>query len=162
MSAETFALFPVPEGRRNADDMGLPGPAVFDTSSVDPVYHHVVGLQGIARICHEANRAYCESLHDNSQPPWEQAPEWQRESAIEGVRAHLEAGGLSPAKSHALWMERKVTEGWRWGLKKDAVKKTHPCLVPYDQLPQTQRAKDYIFAAIVRCFLAARPDKDAA
>jgi hypothetical protein len=29
----------------------------------------------IAKVCHETNRAYCETLGDNSQPPWEEAPE---------------------------------------------------------------------------------------
>lgn len=132
----------------------------FNAAHRSAIYH--LSEEGIARICHEVNRAYCESLGDHSQPPWEEAPEWQRESALAGVKAFLEAGGLSPAKSHALWMEHKLAEGWRWGLKKDEVRKTHPCLVPYDQLSHTQRAKDFIFTGIVRCFLAARPDKDEA
>ena len=40
----------------------------------------------IAIICHEANKIYCESLGDNSQESWEDAPEWQRASAIDGVQ----------------------------------------------------------------------------
>ncbi len=39
--------------------------------------------------------------------------------------------------------------GWRYGLKKDPAAKTHPCLVPYWQLPAEQRRKDGLFAAIV-------------
>ena len=110
---------------------------------------------GIARICHEVNRAYCESLGDHSQPPWEEAPEWQRDSAVAGVQAHLEQP-RSPAKSHELWLKTKQAEGWRWGLKKDATKKTHPCMVPFDQLSQTPRAKDYLFSAVVAGFRSAR------
>ena len=33
----------------------------------------------IAMVAHETNRAYCESIGDNSQPKWEDAPEWQKE-----------------------------------------------------------------------------------
>jgi len=39
----------------------------------------------IAVVCHEANRAYCSRIGDDSQPPWCDAPEWQKMSAITGV-----------------------------------------------------------------------------
>lgn len=41
----------------------------------------------IARVVHEVNRAYCEALGDTSQPKWEDAPQWQRDSAMLGVTA---------------------------------------------------------------------------
>ncbi len=41
-------------------------------------------MNQIARVCHEVNKAYCEALGDNSQPTWEDAPEWQRSSARMG------------------------------------------------------------------------------
>jgi hypothetical protein len=44
----------------------------------------------IARVCHEVNRAYCESLGDMSQPSWEDAPQWQKDSAMLGVKLHTE------------------------------------------------------------------------
>lgn len=34
-------------------------------------------VEQIARMAHEANRAYCQALGDDSQPAWEDAPEWQ-------------------------------------------------------------------------------------
>src|SRR5437879_1359495 len=42
-------------------------------------------VEQVAKICHEANRAYCETIGDNSQPTWEKAPQWQKDSAINGV-----------------------------------------------------------------------------
>jgi hypothetical protein len=53
---------------------------------------------------------------------------------------------------HQNWSDFKLKEGWVYGSQKDPVAKTHPCLVPYDQLPPTQRVKDTIFSAIVRSF----------
>ena len=38
---------------------------------------------------------------------------------------------------------------WSYGEVKDAEAKTHPCLIPYDQLPEFQKAKDKLFVAIV-------------
>lgn len=107
-------------------------------------------VESIARVCHEVNRAYCTALNDSPQLSWEDAPEETRESARTGVRAHLATPGISPAKSHALWCAEREKHGWTWGLKKNEEKKKHPCLVPFDQLPAPQRAKDYMFAAVVR------------
>ena len=47
-------------------------------------------VQSIASVCHEANRAYCQSIGDNSQPDWDSAPDWQKQSVENGVRFHLE------------------------------------------------------------------------
>lgn len=106
-----------------------------------------------ARVAHEVNRAYCRGLGDNSQPPWGEAPEWQRKSALLGVRAIQANPGMTPAQQHALWRAQKVSDGWVYGDAKDVEKKTHPCLVPYDELPAEQQIKDVLFGAAVRAVL---------
>ena len=103
----------------------------------------------IAKKCHEINRAYCAALGDASQLPWEQAPEWQRQSAINGVQFHIEHPDAGPDASHNSWLEEKRRDGWKFGPVKDADKKEHPCFVPYDQLPSEQKAKDYLFKGVV-------------
>ncbi len=105
-------------------------------------------IDRIARVCHEVNRAYCESLGDESQLPWEEAPEWQRESARMGVDLHM-MGDFPVSASHKSWMALKLEEGWRYGPVKDVEKKEHPCMVAYDDLPREQQSKDYIFRAVV-------------
>lgn len=102
----------------------------------------------IARTCHEANRAYCQSLGDDSQKSWDEAPEWQRESARNGVLFHLN-GDHGPEASHESWLAEKRAQGWKYGPVKDPESKEHPCFVPYSELPPEQKAKDYIFRAIV-------------
>lgn len=102
----------------------------------------------IARVCHEVNRAYCLSLGDETQVAWEDAPDWQRQSAIVGVAKAQE--GATPEQLHESWGAQKVADGWVFGLVKDAEAKTHPCLVPYADLPREQRTKDYLFSAVVR------------
>ena len=113
----------------------------------------------IARICHETNRAYCQNLGDVSQPLWEMAPDWQKDSAINGVQFHLDIleGGSepTPSLSHDSWLREKKAAGWKWGPVKDADKREHPCCLPYEQLPAEQRMKDYLFAAIVKAFYEA-------
>ena len=107
----------------------------------------------VAKICHEANRAYCAALGDHSQLSWEEAPAWQRDSAVKGVKFIRENPDASPSASHESWLAEKTAGGWSYGAVKDPIKKEHPCFVPYNELPTEQKAKDYIFGAIVRAAL---------
>lgn len=109
--------------------------------------------EDIAMICHEVNRAYCESLGDMSQPSWDQAPAWQKSSAMNGVLLHINHSDAGPDASHVSWMNEKIASGWVYGDKKDPEKKTHPCLVPFASLPREQQAKDFIFRAVVHACL---------
>lgn len=103
----------------------------------------------IARVAHEVNRAYCQSLGDYSQPVWEEAPQWQRDSAMLGVKLHRENPEASASAAHESWMAQKVADGWTWGPEKNPEKKQHHCIVPFDALPEAQQAKDYIFCGVV-------------
>ena len=109
---------------------------------------------GIARVAHEANRAWCIVNGDTSQPSWDDAPEWQRTSAINGVIFHREHPDAGDSASHDSWMKEKVDGGWVYGEVKDPDSKTHPCIVPFDQLPRHQQIKDALFRAICHAFPA--------
>lgn len=106
----------------------------------------------IARTCHEVNRAYCEAIGDASQVSWEEADQWQRGSAVMGVKAMIANPDGTPEDSHKNWLAHKEAEGWTYGPVKDPATKQHPCMVPYDQLPIEQRMKDHLFIAVVRSF----------
>lgn len=106
-------------------------------------------LEKIARTAHEVNRAYCNAIGDNSQLPWDESPEWQRKSAINGVAFHLDNCDVTPEQSHENWMREKAADGWVYGEVKDPAKKEHPCMVPYSELPLSQRIKDVLFKAVV-------------
>lgn len=120
----------------------------------------------IAQVCHEANRAYCRTLGDHSQPSWEDAPAWQKTSAINGVTFHLDelrAGRKpQPDASHNNWLKEKTEQGWKYGETKNPEKKEHPCFLPYDKLPAEQKMKDFIFIAIVKAFWQGQPRAAAA
>lgn len=106
-------------------------------------------INAIARLCHEVNRAYCKSIGDDSQPSWDDAPEWQKMSSIDGVIFNLNNPDAKPSESHECWLKDKENNGWTYGPVKDVEKKEHPCFVPYDELPEKQKTKDYIFKAVV-------------
>jgi hypothetical protein len=117
-------------------------------------------IEACARAAHEANRAYCIAIGDNGQPAWDDAPEWQRSSARNGVRGAL--NGATPEQSHESWLAEKLATGWKHGPIKNPDAKEHPCMVPYAQLPPEQRAKDSVFIAVVRAVGAALDRNSAA
>lgn len=103
----------------------------------------------VARVCHEANRAYCLAIGDDSQPRWEDAPEWQKTSAINGVEFRLNNPGATDADMHLSWKLEKEKDGWTYGPVKDSNLKVHPCMVDYAKLPDHQRKKDSLFSGVV-------------
>lgn len=109
-----------------------------------------MNLLDVARVAHEVNRAYCLANGDDSILPWPEAPADQIHSVLNGVRFLLEHPDATPAESHANWLRLKQSQGWTYGTEKDAEKRVHPCLVPYEQLPREQQVKDYLFHAVVR------------
>jgi hypothetical protein len=107
-------------------------------------------IEKIARVCHEANRAWCAANGDHSQAAWEDAEAWQHESTFDSVRFALANPQAPDSAQHDSWMKLKLSEGWRYGTANDTVAKTHPCMVPFEELPTDQQAKDRLFMAIVK------------
>lgn len=117
--------------------------------------HHAGAKAGrIARLCHEVNRAACSAFGDHSQPPWEQAPDWQKTSAVKGVEFAIANPDAGPSASHDSWLAEKEATGWKYGPVKNPETKEHPCFVPYDELPPEQKLKDHLFQAVVRTSIA--------
>lgn len=60
----------------------------------------------------------------------------------------LQSKHVRPLATNA-WMDDKLKDGWMYGETKDPEAKTHPCLVPFKELPIFQQKKDALFCAIV-------------
>ena len=113
----------------------------------------LTSIEQIAKTCHEVNRAFCQRIGDFSQLPWGEAPEWQKESARNGVEFHIERPDSKPCDSHNNWMKEKIADGWIFGEVKNQDTKEHPCIVAYEKLPADQQTKDYLFIAVVKSFM---------
>jgi len=111
-----------------------------------------VKIARMAQLAHEVNRIYCSLIDDTSHVAWYIAPEWQRESAIAGVTYLLHAETRSPGLCHARWLEDKRANGWTYGACKDYLKREHPCMQPFADLPIKQRVKDHLFVRVVDLF----------
>jgi hypothetical protein len=122
--------------------------------SEDPKLTEEATIYMIARLAHTLNREYCNAMGDFSQEPWGTAPEWQQKSCINGVIHALSNRDATAEDSHKSWLREKEADGWVFGPIKDPEKKTHPCMVPYEELPPSQRIKDHLFLGVVGAFIS--------
>lgn len=55
---------------------------------------------------------------------------------------------------HDTWAAGRLADGWTYGPELDAARRTHPCLIPYGELPEREKAYDRrTAAATIRCIL---------
>lgn len=125
--------------------------------TIDPATEAL--LEQAARVAHEVNRAYCSALGDRSQVAWDDAEEWQWESARAGALVLALNPTLSAEEMHRAWMQHKLEAGWVFGPVKDARKKTHPSLRPYNELLIVEQIKDHLFRAVVHQIVNYAPAK---
>ena len=43
---------------------------------------------------------------------------------------------------HEVWAETRIKQGWKYGEQRNDELKTHPCLVPYEELPEEEKEYD--------------------
>lgn len=43
---------------------------------------------------------------------------------------------------HEVWASGRMAEGWTWGPERDDLHKQHPCLISYEELPESEREYD--------------------
>jgi hypothetical protein len=113
----------------------------------------IIDVMTVAKVCHQANKAFCESIGDYSQRDWNDAPQWQTNSAINGVNFQIANPDAPASSSHDSWLEEKRNAGWKWGPIKNEDLKEHPCFCAYDELPPEQQAKDHIFKAVCQALI---------
>ncbi len=49
---------------------------------------------------------------------------------------------LLAKNAHEIWAQQRLSEGWRYGTRRNDIRKEHPCLVPYEELPESEKAYD--------------------
>lgn len=103
----------------------------------------------ISRVVHGANRALRIINGEDPGPDWEDATPEMRNATINGIQFRRENPDATPEMQHEKWRAEYEANGWVLGPVKDRDAKTHPCLVPYSELPEGQRMKDKVFCAIV-------------
>ena len=43
---------------------------------------------------------------------------------------------------HEVWARSRISDGWTYGPERSDIRKESPCIVPYDELPESEKACD--------------------
>lgn len=105
-------------------------------------------VERCAIAAHNANAALRVALGEELHP-WPRLSAEVQAGVRRGVRM-LSSSDATPQELHASWVMNKLATGWVYGPVQDNEAKVHPCLVPFEELPEAQRAKDDLFRLVVR------------
>ena len=61
--------------------------------------------------------------------------------SLEGLQPLLE--GLA-RNAHEIWAQQRLRDGWTYGTHRDDVQRTHPGLVPYENLSESEKEYDRV------------------
>lgn len=54
----------------------------------------------------------------------------------------MKLGELIAKNTHEVWSKNRIKDGWVYGESRDDEKKQHPCLIPYEELPEAEKEYD--------------------
>ena len=105
----------------------------------------------LAKIIYEACRVEAEWSGRSIVPEkYKDRDEKFRKQFIEIVNEYLSADQLpNPEEAHNSWVEAHRKMGWKYGEKRNQIEKTHPDIVPFEELPKDEKDKDAIFLIII-------------
>jgi len=67
-------------------------------------------------------------------------------SMVEVPDCLLELSEELAKNTHEIWARQRFAEGWKYCAKRNDERKEHPCLVPYEELPENEKEYDRITA----------------
>jgi hypothetical protein len=100
----------------------------------------MLALEGVARVCWEANRAL--QVRDGEifpDEPWDAAPEWRRNAVMSIVDGIFRGNIKDAEQAHNHWWTWMATRQWECGDMKDPELRVHPSLRPWKDLTPRQQ-----------------------
>jgi hypothetical protein len=175
----------LPSGLPNGEQLGI---HVSVREFTDALLLKVIENAPEGRMAKEIHRLFVSHLRDDDRGgitdvTWDDLPPHFKLSNISQARCYpeyvahyggrIDVAGLSDEpldlgenksddlakEEHDRWMAEKIADGWKYGKVKDGKRKTHPCLLPWDELDDYTKDKDrnpireipQVLAVVGRC-----------
>lgn len=108
-------------------------------------------LDQISEFIYEATRIEAEwSKRPIVPEKWQERDDKFRNQFIDIINKYMYMDKLpTPEEAHESWVQSYYKMGWKYGNIRNTEKKTHPDLIPFEQLPQAEKDKDAIFLSFV-------------
>lgn len=121
----------------------IPGP-IPPTKTKEDYKEYLID---IAKVAHQANRAFLNTLGDTSEKDWENLSEEAKKETAEQVEFSLQNEHVGAEAHHIAWMNEMKEKGYTHGEVGDM---KHPLLVPFDLLPAENQKQHKLFFAVVQ------------
>lgn len=59
---------------------------------------------------------------------------------------------ITARKAHEIWLQTNAEHGYKYGVEKSTINKTHPCMVDFDELNFLQKLKDELFVCVIKTY----------
>jgi hypothetical protein len=105
----------------------------------------------LARVCYDAIRAYGRATGE-VYLRWADASPAVRESFCGAAAYLLETPSADLADLHGNWLAARTRGGWQYGAKRDDLRRLHPAMVPWSDVPARERLKFELMFRIVDVF----------
>ena len=111
-----------------------------------------LSLTQMGRVWVSIVRDYCAFAGHDIPGHFDARPEEFQIGLLSAIDKHMDnyPNAQTPEESHNLWLAKHAQMGWVYGSCRNEEAKTHPCMVPYDELPNDQKLKDVLFIAFCR------------
>lgn len=113
-------------------------------------WNYMIELNRICKMCHDNNNKLMILNGESPQVGWDMLDAESQYITYKSVKKIIDDPNITAECIHNEWMNNKKLDGWVYGEVKDVTKKTHPLIVPFDQLSEIDKQKDQSFIDIVR------------
>lgn len=108
-------------------------------------------LAKIAEQAHAVNNVWTKEVGNETRPEWNTLSQEDKEHYIHAVSNAIDSKLYSPAEAHKQWSTWMLAQGWEHG-EYNRDEKKHPNLIPFEQLPESEKVKDILFIAVCKPF----------
>jgi hypothetical protein len=154
-SALCLLLRRIADVRRFAREFGCSGlnaETMWDAVDAEASVPRFV-LRHIAEIAYDAiRRLYL--VFGEPVPEWEDQSDDDQQFFLQRVRECIEHPDWTPQRLHEAWVDRRQSEGWRYGAETDLPGRRHPALVPFSKLTEREQASVRLIASAVASLLS--------
>lgn len=114
---------------------------------------HKTDLNQIAKTCHIVHTTFSQAIGHGTQPSFDEVSEAHKNTIISSIEKILSGEITSPMQSHDNFVKEKLEAGWKHSDEYSIENKTNPRLVPFSELPNSNRIKEELFFNTVKSFI---------
>lgn len=105
-------------------------------------------IEKIAEIAYETNVLYANAI-GKKEPGWAKMKKDDKQMAINDAQFYADNPSSLPDALHNVWLREMEENGYQYGEQEDGDEKTHPHVIPYEQLPDYHRKQATLFRHVV-------------